>query len=281
MATASPLASRSCFFSALNSDGRWTKSAGGSGAIMATRFCRLGPEHPSTATGLHNLAHLLPCGGAAALRARAGDLREGARPRASRYRPIRHQSGRWDISSDRGYISRGSCPSTRGPLLEFHRIQVIRRNQEASGQTPRFALGSGIPAGGEQQASLGVGARPVAYADERGAAAVEFHPVEGHGDVLESQRAPPGRQPASGLGAFGFTAQRLIAIEFLRARERSNRAGTQDLPRIAIRLAISSELISTPNRRATTRGTPQRRCQQVPTARGSPTRGKGLRRACV
>ena len=50
----------------------------------------LGPEHPDTATSLNNLAVLLPgpgrlCSGAAALRARAGDPRKGARPRASRY----------------------------------------------------------------------------------------------------------------------------------------------------------------------------------------------------
>jgi|SRR5271155_182399 len=41
MATASPFGSRSIFLSASNSAGRCTKSAGGSGAIMATRFCRL------------------------------------------------------------------------------------------------------------------------------------------------------------------------------------------------------------------------------------------------
>ena len=50
----------------------------------------LGPEHPKTATTLNNLAVLLQAQGDLAgarplLRARAGDLREGARPRASRY----------------------------------------------------------------------------------------------------------------------------------------------------------------------------------------------------
>ena len=55
---------------------------------LAIREKALGPEHPDTATSLNNLAILLQAqgdlrGGAAALRARAGDPREGARPRAS------------------------------------------------------------------------------------------------------------------------------------------------------------------------------------------------------
>ena len=57
---------------------------------LAIREKVLGPEHPDTATSLNNLAILLQaqgdlCSGAAALRARAGDTRKGARPRASRY----------------------------------------------------------------------------------------------------------------------------------------------------------------------------------------------------
>src|SRR5271166_6347741 len=64
--------------------------------------------------------------------------REGS---AARHTPIRHQSGRSDISSDRGCTSPGSCPSTSEapPRIKnqegVHRIQVIRRNQEVSGRT--------------------------------------------------------------------------------------------------------------------------------------------------
>ena len=57
---------------------------------LAIREKALGPEHPDAAASLNNLAGLLEAqgdlrGGAAALRARAGDPREGARPRASRH----------------------------------------------------------------------------------------------------------------------------------------------------------------------------------------------------
>jgi hypothetical protein len=51
----------------------------------------LGPEHPLTAESLSNLAVMLrpgsgrPCRGKAALRARTGNPRKGARPRASHY----------------------------------------------------------------------------------------------------------------------------------------------------------------------------------------------------
>jgi hypothetical protein len=48
MATASPLASSSIRFRAANSADRGTKSAGGSGAIIGTRFCRLGPVRTLT-----------------------------------------------------------------------------------------------------------------------------------------------------------------------------------------------------------------------------------------
>ena len=57
---------------------------------LAIRERALGSEHPDTATSLNNLAILLKAEGDFAgalplLRARAGDPREGARPRASRY----------------------------------------------------------------------------------------------------------------------------------------------------------------------------------------------------
>src|SRR5262249_53938150 len=55
--------------------------------------------------------------------------------------PIRHQSGRSDISSDRGRTSPGSCPSTmEAPSSNqdgLHRIQVIQRTQEVFGRTLR------------------------------------------------------------------------------------------------------------------------------------------------
>src|SRR5271166_6169184 len=69
--------------------------------------------------------------------------REGS---AARHTPIRHQSGRSDISSDRGCTSPGSCPSTSEapPRIKnqegVHRIQVIRKNQEVSGRTLRLSL---------------------------------------------------------------------------------------------------------------------------------------------
>src|SRR6516164_5264676 len=53
--------------------------------------------------------------------------------------PIRRQSGRSDISSDRGRTSPGSCPSTmEAPPSNqdgLHRIQVIQRTQEVFGRT--------------------------------------------------------------------------------------------------------------------------------------------------
>jgi hypothetical protein len=52
--------------------------------------------------------------------------------------PIRHQSDRSDISSDRGRTSPGSCPSTKeAPSNQdrLHRIQVILKNQEVFGRT--------------------------------------------------------------------------------------------------------------------------------------------------
>src|SRR6516165_3454852 len=53
--------------------------------------------------------------------------------------PIRHQSGRSDISSDRGHTSPGSYPSTmEAPPSNqdgLHRIQVIQRTQEVFGRT--------------------------------------------------------------------------------------------------------------------------------------------------
>src|SRR6516165_5443824 len=55
--------------------------------------------------------------------------------------PIRHQSGRSDISSDRGHTSPGSYPSTmEAPPSNqdgLHRIQVIQRTQEVFGRTLR------------------------------------------------------------------------------------------------------------------------------------------------
>src|SRR5580704_2277917 len=54
--------------------------------------------------------------------------------------PIRHQSDRSDISSDRGRTSPGSCPSTKeAPSNQdgLHRIQVILKNQEVFGRTLR------------------------------------------------------------------------------------------------------------------------------------------------
>src|SRR6516165_9174658 len=53
--------------------------------------------------------------------------------------PIRHQSGRSDISSARGRTSPGSCPSTmEAPPSNqdgLHRIQMIQRTQEVFGRT--------------------------------------------------------------------------------------------------------------------------------------------------
>src|SRR6516164_4525974 len=58
--------------------------------------------------------------------------------------PIRHQSGRLDISSDRGHTSPGSYPSTmKAPPSNqdgLHRIQVIQRTQEVFGRTLRDFL---------------------------------------------------------------------------------------------------------------------------------------------
>src|SRR5215831_16020842 len=58
--------------------------------------------------------------------------------------PIRHQSGRSDISSDRGHTSPGSYPSTmEAPPSNqdgLHRIQVIQRTQEVFGRTLRQEL---------------------------------------------------------------------------------------------------------------------------------------------
>src|SRR6516162_3125353 len=58
--------------------------------------------------------------------------------------PIRHQSGRSDISSDRGHTSPGSYPSTmEAPPSNqdgLHRIQVIQRTQEVFGRTLRAGL---------------------------------------------------------------------------------------------------------------------------------------------
>ena len=64
---------------------------------LAIREKALGPEHPHTANSLNNLATLLESAGRScwvtpAQGARAGDLREGARPRASRYRNGPRQS---------------------------------------------------------------------------------------------------------------------------------------------------------------------------------------------
>src|SRR5208282_93552 len=60
---------------------------------------------------------------------------------AARYAPIPHPSGRSDISSDRGYTSLGSYPSTRQdpPRINEGSIesQVIPTNQEVSGRTLR------------------------------------------------------------------------------------------------------------------------------------------------
>ncbi len=80
----------------------------------------LGPDHPDTATSLNNLAVLLQDAGrsrrgAAALRARAGDLREGARPRPSRYRdepqqPRRSASGQGDLAAARPFRARAGDP---------------------------------------------------------------------------------------------------------------------------------------------------------------------------
>src|SRR5262249_2822577 len=65
-------------------------------------------------------------------------LREGS---TARHMPIRHQSGRSDISSDRGHTSPGSYPSTmEAPPSNqdgLHRIQVIQRTQEVFGRTLR------------------------------------------------------------------------------------------------------------------------------------------------
>jgi TIR domain/Tetratricopeptide repeat/NB-ARC domain len=59
--------------------------------VLAISEKVLGPEHPDTAQSLNSLALLLRAqgdlpGGTDALEARAGDLREGVRPRASSYR---------------------------------------------------------------------------------------------------------------------------------------------------------------------------------------------------
>src|SRR6516162_3699630 len=62
----------------------------------------------------------------------------------ARHMPIRHQSGRSDISSDRGRTSPGSCPSTMeappSNQVGLHRIQVIQRTQEVFGRTLRCDL---------------------------------------------------------------------------------------------------------------------------------------------
>ena len=65
---------------------------------LAIREKVLGPDHPQTAQCLNNLAALLQdqgdlAGGAAALRARAGDLRAGARPRSPQHQSRAAQSG--------------------------------------------------------------------------------------------------------------------------------------------------------------------------------------------
>src|SRR6516225_3514491 len=79
--------------------------------------------------------------------------------------PIRHQSGRSDISSDRGHTSPGSYPSTmEAPPSNqdgLHRIQVIQRTQEVFGRTlstSRAAVVGGFAAG--DLANFGLGAGP-------------------------------------------------------------------------------------------------------------------------
>src|SRR6516165_1097225 len=63
--------------------------------------------------------------------------------------PIRHQSGRSDISSDRGHTSPGSYPSTmEAPPSNqdgLHRIQVIQRTQEVFGRTLSHRVRVGVP----------------------------------------------------------------------------------------------------------------------------------------
>ena len=83
---------------------------------LAIREKALGPEHPDTASSLNNLANLLQgpgrsCGRAAAPRARAGDLRKGARPRASRYggepqQPRQPASAQGDLAGARPLFER-------------------------------------------------------------------------------------------------------------------------------------------------------------------------------
>ena len=103
---------------------------------LAIREKVLGPEHPDTATSLNNLASLLQAqgdlaGGAAALRARAGDLREGARPRASRDRREPQQPRQPASGPGRPRRRRGRSSSARW--------RSARRRSAPSIPTPRRA----------------------------------------------------------------------------------------------------------------------------------------------
>ena len=95
---------------------------------------RSAPSIPIRATSLNNLVGLLQpgrlCGGAAALRARAGDLREGARPRASRYGGEPQQSRR-SLEAQGDFAGARPLPSahwrfTRRPSALSIRSQIAR-----------------------------------------------------------------------------------------------------------------------------------------------------------
>ena len=108
---------------------------------LAIREKVLGPEHPDTAESLNNLAAPAsgpgrPCGGAAALRARAGDLREGARPRASRYRDEPQQSRLSASGPGRPRRRRGRSSSARWRSARRRSAPSIPIRRRASTTSP-------------------------------------------------------------------------------------------------------------------------------------------------
>ena len=146
---------------------------------LAIREKVLGPEHPDTATSLANLAILLQaqgdyCSGAAALRARTGHTRKGARPRASPY---------------------GSEPQQPRHLAPGLRATMQRRGHSSSAHWPyaKRCSAPSIPVRRTASTTSASCSRPLATLPGRG------RYTSAHWPYAKRRSAPsiPVRQPAS------------------------------------------------------------------------------------